>query len=251
MTLKDFFETHSRTALAFSGGTDSAYLMYAGLRYGADIKAFYVHSPFQPQFELDDVLRLAGMLGADIQVIELNILENENAAQNGPRRCYFCKKAIMGSIISAASAQGYEFLIDGTNASDEAGDRPGMQALKELRVLSPLSLCGLTKPEIRALSREAGLFTWNKPAYACLATRVSCGEHIDVEKLRKIELGENFLSEMGFSDFRLRLRGENALLQFTGRDMEKAVSQLPLIRQELGKYFVRLDIDPAARKESL
>ena len=251
MILKDFFAEHRRTALAYSGGTDSAYLLYAGLKCGADIKAFYVHSPFQPQFELDDAVRLAGMLGADMQVIELNILKNENAARNGPGRCYFCKWEIMGSIISAASAQGYELLIDGTNASDDAGDRPGMRALKELRVLSPLRLCGLDKPEIRRLSREAGLFTWNKPAYACLATRVPCGERIDAEKLRKIELGENLLSEMGFSDFRLRLRGENALLQFTERDMEKAVSQLPLIREKLGGDFAELNIDPAARKESL
>ena len=153
MTLSRFFRENPRAALGFSGGVDSAYLLYAALTAGAQVKAYYVKSPFQPRFELEDARRLAEELGADWEVLEGDPLADPQVAENPPNRCYFCKRMIFGRIAEAARRDGFSLLLDGTNASDEAGDRPGMQALSELHVISPLRLCGLTKPQIRELSR--------------------------------------------------------------------------------------------------
>ena len=164
MTLQDFFRANPKAALAFSGGTDSAYLLWAASQWAQDVKAYYVHSPFQPVFELADAKRLAEELHMPMTVLEADILSVPGAAANGPDRCYHCKTALFTLLKNAALADGYTLLIDGTNASDDAGDRPGMRALKELAVRSPLRECGVTKTELRQRSREAGLFTWDKPA---------------------------------------------------------------------------------------
>ncbi len=213
MTLSDFFGSTLNAALAFSGGVDSAYLLYAAIQCGVKVRAYYVKTAFQPQFELDDARRLARELGADMRVLTLDVLADRMVASNPPDRCYFCKKRIFSAIAQAAKADGFDTLLDGTNASDDAGDRPGMRALRELSVRSPLRECGMTKAEVRRLSREAGLFTWDKPAYACLATRVPPGEEITADKLRKTELAEGFLSSLGFTDFRVRLLDGCARIQ--------------------------------------
>ena len=123
----------------------------------------------------------------------------------------------MGAITEAAKADGYDIVCDGTNASDDADDRPGFKALGEYGIKSPLRECGLTKEDIRKASREAGLPTWNKPAYACLATRILTGEMITGEKLLVTEKAESILYDMGFRDFRVRMRGNNALVQIRGK----------------------------------
>ena len=157
-TLKDFFARHPRTALGFSGGTDSAYLLYAGTSLGADVRPYYIKTQFQPAFELADARRLADELGVELTVIEADILADDAVAANPPDRCYHCKRALFTLLAERAASDGYSELIDGTNASDEAGERPGMRALCELGVRSPLRECGLTKTEIRARSRTAGAF---------------------------------------------------------------------------------------------
>lgn len=203
----DFLKKIPKAAIAFSGGVDSSYLLQEGMRFGKDVKAYYVKSQFQPEFELADAKRLATELGANMQIIEVDVLQQEAVIQNPPNRCYYCKQAIFGTILAAAAADGYPVILDGTNASDDANDRPGMQALAELRVLSPLRLCGLTKDEIRRKSREAGLFTWDKPAYACLATRIPSGMQISEDLLQRVEGAEGALFAMGFTDFRVRCAG--------------------------------------------
>ena len=175
MTLEQFFQENPRCALGFSGGVDSAYLLYAGVKAGADIRPYFIKTAFQPSFELADAQKLAEGLGVEVTVLELDALADPRVAANPADRCYFCKQNLFRTLKERAIADGYPVLLDGTNASDEAGDRPGMRALAELSVRSPLRECGLTKAEIRARSREAGLFTWDKPAYACLATRVPAG----------------------------------------------------------------------------
>ena len=237
MTLEDFFARHPRTALGFSGGTDSAYLLYAGLSLGADVRPYYIKTQFQPEFELADAKCLATELGANLQIIEVDVLQQEAVIQNPPNRCYYCKQAIFGTILAAAAADGYTVILDGTNASDDANDRPGMQALAELRVLSPLRLCGLTKDEIRRKSREAGLFTWDKPAYACLATRIPSGMQITGEFLTRVEGAEGALFAMGFTDFRVRVREGGALLQFHRAQMEEARARRAEITEKLKPWF--------------
>ena len=197
MELKHFFETHPEVAIAFSGGVDSAYLLYAAKRYGKRVKAYYVKTAFQPQFELEDAQRLAEELSAEIEVLKVDILCQSIIVNNPADRCYHCKKELFSRILKAAQEDGFSVLLDGTNASDEASDRPGMRAIAELSVRSPLRECGLTKAQIRQLSKEAGLFTHDKPAYACLATRIPTGECITEEKLLRTEQAEGYLSRMG------------------------------------------------------
>ena len=187
MNINEFFNEHKKVALAFSGGADSAYLLYAAVKCGADIAPYFVKSQFQPEFERNDAHRLAEQLGVGLHEISVDVLQFDEVTDNPPDRCYYCKRRIMGAIRAAAAADGYDTLIDGTNASDDGSDRPGIKVLKEQNILSPLKLCGITKSEVRARSHEAGLFTWNKPAYACLATRVPAGEKISGEKLEAVE----------------------------------------------------------------
>ncbi|EXG78214.1 ATP-dependent sacrificial sulfur transferase LarE [Cloacibacillus evryensis] len=246
MELNDFFKENTRAALAFSGGTDSAYLLYMALKCGAQVRPYYVKTPFQPRFELDDALRLARELGTELTVIEYDILDDGLIAANPADRCYHCKKKLFGLLLRERAANdGFPLIIDGTNASDEAGERPGMRALCELGVRSPLRECGLTKTEIRARSRTAGLFTWDKPAYACLATRVPAGRRIDRELLQRVEAAERELFALGFTDFRVRVFHEAARIQLSPEQMAEALKRREDILARLKKYFdiVLLDME--------
>lgn len=245
MELERFFAENPRAAVAFSGGADSAYLLYAAVKAGANVKAYYVKTAFQPQFELEDAKKLAGELGTPMQVLPLDILCNQTVMANPPDRCYHCKKRIFSAIRAAAAQDGFSVLLDGTNASDDAGDRPGIRALKELSVRSPLREAGLTKAEIRRLSKEAGLFTHDKPAYACLATRIPTGETITAEKLCRTEWAETYLAGLGLRDFRVRAMGNTAKLQVRASDLNLVVTHREQITAELGKAYegVLLDLE--------
>ena len=247
MELREFFERHPKCALAFSGGTDSALLLCEARRLGADVKAYFVKGPFQPQFELEDARRLARELGAEMEVIETDVLALPEVAENGSRRCYYCKRAIFSLIFERARRDGYETVIDGTNASDQVDDRPGMQAIAELGVLSPLRMCGVTKAQVRELSAEAGLFTARKPSYACLATRVPTGTAITREALEKVERGEEALREMGFSDLRLRLEGTGARLELPAAQLPAVVQNRERVLKALLPSFSRVTVDLAGR----
>lgn len=247
MELREFFDRHPKCALAFSGGTDSALLLCEARRLGADVKAYFVKGPFQPQFELEDARRLAKELGAEMEVIETDVLALPEVAENGPRRCYYCKRAIFSLIFERARRDGYETVIDGTNASDQVDDRPGMQAIAELGVLSPLRMCGVTKAQVRELSAEAGLFTARKPSYACLATRVPTGTAITREALEKVERGEEALREMGFSDLRLRLEGTGARLELPAAQLPAVVQNRERVLKALLPSFSRVTVDLAGR----
>lgn len=229
MTLEEFFHQNPRAALAFSGGVDSAYLLYAAGKYGAQVNAYYVHTAFQPAFELRDAQRLARELGAELKVLELDILEDETLVSNPANRCYFCKKRIFSAIRAAALAEGFQLILDGTNASDQVADRPGMKALQELSVRSPLREAGLTKQEIREESRRAGLFTWNKPSYACLATRIPTGTGITQAQLCRTEWAEDYLHALGFRDLRVRQQGNLARVQLPADQMGRFLS----LREEI------------------
>ncbi len=249
MTLREFFEEHPRAAIAFSGGVDSAYLLREALRWGTEIRAYYVKSAFQPQFELEDAVRLSQQLGASLRILPVDVLCDSLVTANGPDRCYHCKRRIFSSILEAAREDGFSLILDGTNASDDASDRPGMQALREMEVRSPLRECGLTKGEIRSLSREAGLFTWDKPAYACLATRIPTGEEVTQEKLERTEWAESWLSELGMRDFRVRSQGELAKLQLRQADLETLISHRKEIVDTLKQRYSGVLLDLEARDE--
>ncbi len=242
-SLEQFFDAYSHLALAFSGGVDSAYLLYAGIQCGAAIQPYFMRSVFQPQFELDDAQRLAKQLGVELRVLDVDILAIPQVAENSEERCYYCKRALLSRLQQQARADGYELLIDGSNASDNEAERPGTRALRELGVRSPLRECGLSKEQIRALSRKAGLFTWDKPAYACLATRIPCGRSITASLLQRIERAEQALYGLGFSDLRVRVYGEAARLQLPAAQLETALQQRQVIRQALQPYFETVLLD--------
>ena len=212
------------------------------------MRPYYVKTPFQPRFELDDALRLTKELGTELTVIEYDILDDGLIAANPADRCYHCKKKLFGLLLRERAANdGFSLIIDGTNASDDAGDRPGMRALGELCVRSPLRECGLTKAEIRARSKEAGLFTWDKPAYACLATRVPTGRPIERELLQRVEGAESELFALGFTDFRVRLFHEAARIQLPAAQMAAALERRGDILAKLKKYFDTILLDMETR----
>ena len=247
MTLADYFHAHPRAALAFSGGVDSAYLLWAGRHWGCDLTAYYVRTAFQPEFEFRDAQRLAEAVGVPMVVVETDVLAVPLAAANGPDRCYHCKKALFTKLWEAARRDGHTLLLDGTNASDDAGDRPGMRALRELAVESPLRLCGLTKADVRAASKEAGLFTWDKPAYACLATRVPTGRAITREDLERVEQAEDALLALGFTDFRVRLLADAARVQLPEGQWKKAMGLRTEILAALKPRFSGVVLDLETR----
>ena len=248
--LRAFFREHPRLALAFSGGVDSSYLLYAAIACGCDVRAYYARSAFQPAFERADARRMARELGAEMTEVPLDVLAVGAVRENPQNRCYFCKQAIFSALIEAAKADGCPAIMDGTNASDDAGDRPGMKALSELSVLSPLRLCGVTKAQVRAYSREAGLFTWDKPAYACLATRVPAGTAITAELLARVEGAEAALFDMGFTDFRVRVFHGAARLQLPADQLARAVEGREAIRRALAPWFETVLLDLKERAQS-
>lgn len=244
--LAQFFAANPKVALAFSGGVDSSYLLYAALACGAAVRAYYVNSQFQPEFELHDAQRLASELKADMCIMPLDVLQSEIVVQNPADRCYHCKQVIFTMILQAAHADGFTVLMDGTNASDDTADRPGMRALQELKVVSPLRQAGLTKANVREFSHAAGLFTWDKPSYACLATRIPAGTPLTAQALQNVEQAEGYLTSLGFFDLRVRVMGNAAKLQLPAAQIPKAAQQAAQIHRQLSQWFedVYLDLKP-------
>jgi uncharacterized protein len=251
VTLDDFFRENQTAVLGFSGGVDSSFLLYAGMLCGAKIKACFIKTAFQPEFELVDALRVAECLGAEFAVMDKDVLRDAQVTNNPPDRCYYCKKSILSALRVYASAVNVPLIIDGTNASDDAADRPGMKALAEMGVRSPLRECGITKDDARRISKAAGLFTWNKPAYACLATRIPTGTEITGETLLRIEKAEDALFEMGFGGFRVRVidGGRTAKLQFTPLQIEEAFDKRENIIRAVKPYFGTILLDMEERCE--
>ena len=248
MQLQQFFERNPRFAVAFSGGVDSSYLLYAANAADCDVHAYFIKSEFQPQFELDEAINMAKKLGVTITVENISVLGEPNVYENPADRCYHCKTAILKKLKELALLDGYTVLCDGTNTDDDETDRPGMRALKEQGVLSPLRECGLGKTDIRYLSEKAGLSTFDKPAYACLATRIPTGTAISQDRLDKVERAENALFNMGFSDFRVRLiPPDTAKLQLNSEQWEKAASLRWDIQKALEDDFKEIVLDLKSR----
>ena len=247
MNLTQFWQANPKAAIAFSGGVDSAYLLYSAVQSGADVKAYYAKTAFQPAFELEDAKKLAAQLGAQMEILTLDVLSVPKVVENPQNRCYYCKTALFSAMTAAAKKDGFTLILDGTNASDEAADRPGMQPLRELSVRSPLRECGLTKKEIRRLSKEAGLFTHDKPAYACLATRIPTGDTITPAKLSRTEDAETYLNDLGLRDFRVRTLGNLARIQVTESDLETVLKNREVILSHLKKLYSGVVLDLEVR----
>ena len=206
-------------------------------------------SDFQPEFEFKEAKYFAHELGADLKIIEVDVLDDVRIERNDKDRCYFCKQKIFGTIIEEAKKDGFDVLLDGTNASDEYEDRPGMRAKEELKVLSPLRECNLTKAEIRRLSREEGLLSWEKPSYSCLATRIKTGMNIRKEDLIVTEKAEEFLMNLGFKNFRVRKVDDVAKIEVTEKDFGSIFSFRKEIVDEFKKFYREVTLNLEVRDE--
>ena len=256
MNLQTFLNKNPRIAVALSGGVDSSYLLYAAKTAGCDVRAYFIKSQFQPEFELQDATRLAHSLDVPLTVGTLDVLNDPNIAQNPHDRCYHCKTAIMSKLWELARRDEITVLCDGTNADDDEINRPGMRALREQGVASPLRDGGLTKADIRHLSKQAGLVTHDKPSYACLATRIPTGTAITQDILERIERAENALFDMGFTDFRVRVikQGDNlcapqffARIQMPEDQWKAAASHRTEIQAALQPDFEGVMLDLSTR----
>ncbi|GMO39790.1 MAG: ATP-dependent sacrificial sulfur transferase LarE [Treponemataceae bacterium] len=215
-------------AVAFSGGVDSSFLCKAAVdALGGRAIAVTVVSPMLPASEIADAEKTARQIGITHITIEENEIEDE-VAHNAPDRCYHCKKIEFGSIARAAKERGITTVLDGSNIDDEGDYRPGLGALAELGILSPLRVAGLSKQEIRELSKRFGLPTWNKPAFACLASRIPYGETITREKLARVEKAEDALREFGFRQFRVRSHGDIARIEAAPEERKLFFSETAL-----------------------
>jgi uncharacterized protein len=212
-TLLNLIAKTGGAAVAFSGGVDSSFLCHAAAAaLGPRALAITVVSPMLPKSEIEDAAAIARLVGIEHLLLEENEIEDE-VAQNTAQRCYHCKKREFGAIQKAAKQRGITTVLDGSNLDDLGDYRPGLAALAELGIMSPLREAGLSKQEIRELSRGFKLPTWDKPAFACLASRIPYGETITREKLSRVEKAETVLRDFGFRQFRVRSHGDIARIE--------------------------------------
>ena len=190
--------------VSFSGGVDSTLLAFVARWFCARSLAVVAALPTLGPGELDDATRVASLIGIPHRVIECDVLQNPKFAGNPRDRCYHCKRSLLGAMVGFAAIEGYDTVLEGTNASDMGDDRPGRRAVIELKVRSPLLEAGLTKPEVRRLSKALGLPTWDKPSMACLASRIPYGSPITRERLARIGGAESFVRALGFDVVRVR-----------------------------------------------
>jgi pyridinium-3,5-biscarboxylic acid mononucleotide sulfurtransferase len=223
--LGEILRGYGKAAVAFSGGVDSSFLCAAAREeLGDGAIAVTIVSPMLPASELGDARRVAALVGIRHVLVQSAEIE-EAVAANPKDRCYHCKKREFGSIARAARESGVSIVLDGTNVDDEGDYRPGMRAIAELGVASPLREAGLGKEEIRELSRRLGLPTAEKPAFACLASRIPYGERIDAAKLGRVEKAEDYLRGLGLRQFRVRSHGDLARIEVDPAERPKLFSE--------------------------
>jgi uncharacterized protein len=235
-------------AVAFSGGVDSSFLCAAAHKaLGDKAIAVTVVSPMLPQSEINCAREVAAKLGIKHVLIEEDEID-EDVAANPKERCYFCKKIEFGSIMDEARKHGIHTVLDGSNMDDLGDYRPGLKALEELEISSPLRAAELTKAEIRELSKRLDLPTWDKPAFACLASRIPYGERIDREKLSRIEKAEDVLRQAGFHQFRVRSHGDIARIEVAPEERrrffdEALLDSVSKALKSAGFLYVALELE--------
>lgn len=233
-------------AIAFSGGVDSTYLLHEAVKAGKEkVTALIMKTPSVPEKELDEAMTFCKSRGISFFVLPADPFSAEGFRENGRDRCYICKHFLFSALLEKAKEEGISFVADGTNADDRKEFRPGLRALKELDIRSPLAEAGLTKKEIRELSEKEGLPTWNKPSFSCLATRFPYGEELTVEKLRRTEAAENLLAELGFTQRRVRVHGNLARIEVLPEEIPLLLERRDMISarlEELGFLYTTVDL---------
>ena len=246
--LADYLRELNRTAVAFSAGVDSTFLLsIARETLGDNVIAVTGRSVSFPEREQTEAADYCRSLGIEQVIVTVDQMAIDGFRSNPPERCYLCKKALFSAFLAAAKEKGYEYIAEGSNMDDIGDYRPGLRAIKELGIKSPLKEAGLTKTEIRLLSQEMGLPTWNKPSFACLATRIPYGDEITKEKLAMIEKGEQQLFDLGFHQVRVRVHGNIARIEIDRSEIGKILESdhmdaVNCYFQSLGFQYVTLDL---------
>ncbi|MCI9617102.1 MAG: ATP-dependent sacrificial sulfur transferase LarE [Eubacterium sp.] len=246
--LRNYIKSLESVAVAFSGGADSAFLLkIAHDVLGEHAIAITLSAKTFPKDETKETKSFCEKEGIRHFICEISPLEIKGFSENPPERCYICKKEIFSQIIRLAKENGINNILEGSNMNDIGDYRPGLKAIKELEVLSPLQTVGLTKTEIRILSKELGLNTWDKPSKACLASRFVYGEEITVEKLEMIEQAEQLLTDLGYEQSRVRIHGDIARIEVLEEQIERFVQKHKEIVskkfKDLGFLYVVLDLE--------
>jgi len=235
--------------VAYSGGVDSAYLAWAARQaLGDRMLAVLADSPSLAEFQKQDAIRFAQDFGIPLEVIRTDEFDNPNYTQNASDRCFHCKDELFGKLAEIVKERGFASIIYGVNADDTRDFRPGHRAAAQYGVRSPLLEAGLTKAEIRELARQAGLPVWDRPASACLSSRIPSGTPVTIENLKKVEDGEDAIRQLGFRQFRVRHHGELVRIEIAPDELSKALDpqitrKFTEIFKKLGFKYVTLDLE--------
>lgn len=237
--LKAILSRYDGAVVAFSGGVDSTFLLsIAAEVLGDRVLAVTISSPFEIQREIDEARAFTSALGIEHRLIEIDDLCIEEFRTNPPDRCYHCKKDLFSRMLNIAKERGFSAVLEASNSDDVGDYRPGLKAIHELGVGSPLMEAGLAKQEIRTLSRERDLPTWDKPSMACLASRIPYNEPITLEKLKQVGEGEEFLHELGFRACRVRHHGTLARIEVPAGEIGLLMRE-PM-RKKIAEHFRKL-----------
>ncbi len=238
-----------RVIVAFSGGTDSAYLAWAARQVlGENAVAMTADSASLPESHKRDAEDFVRRFGIVHEYIETHEFDNPEYLRNDPNRCFHCKDELFTRLAEVGQARGYQHIIYGVNMDDLGDYRPGQNAAKKHEVAAPLADAGLTKAEIRELSRLADLPTWDRPASACLSSRIPYGTPVTIENVKTVENGEEEIKALGFRQFRVRFHGEVVRIEIAREEMEKALTmemaaKFTAIFKKLGFKYVSLDLE--------
>jgi len=238
-----------RLLVAYSGGVDSAYLAWAAHQaLGNEMLAVLADSPSLARAQMDDALAFAREQGFPLEVIRTEELSNPDYQRNDSMRCFHCKDELFTVMEQFRDQRGYTTVAYGVNLDDQGDWRPGQKAARQHGVAAPLLDCKLTKEDIRALAREASLRIWDKPASACLSSRIEYGRAVTREALLQVEQGEDFLRSLGFRQFRVRHHGESARIEIAREELLRALTpemfaEFSTRFHELGFKFVSIDVD--------
>jgi uncharacterized protein len=238
-----------RVLVAYSGGIDSAYLAWAAHEVlGDGMLAVIADSPSLARTHLADALAFANEQGIPVEVVATSELDRPEYARNDGQRCFHCKDELFDVMENLRAARGYDAIAYGVNLDDQGDFRPGQQAAKQHHVAAPLLQAGLTKQEIRELARQAGLRVWDKPASACLSSRIEYGRPVTREALDVVERGEDAIRALGFQQFRVRHHGDIVRIEIAREELERALTpamaaEFTAIFKALGFQFVTLDLE--------